>query len=115
MLSTLFLSALLTGPVVEPPPVARLDDVTGEVVESPIVTRVREAVGEKMVGKPFLLVVSVTVKEGEEKAFIAAYRGAAAKSLAEEGCTSYALSRDAETKNKFLLYERWKSLEALSV
>ena len=82
--------------------------------EKPIITRVKAAMGEEGEGKPFLLVVSLTAKPGRGAELIEAYRGAAAKSLAEPGCTSYALTRDAENPDAFLLYERWKSTEALA-
>ena len=78
-----------------------------------IVARVTAAVGAEKLDKPFLLVVSMTAKQGRGQDLIDAYRGAARKSMAEPGCKSYALTRDAENPAKFLLYERWESVAAL--
>ncbi len=113
MLPALLLSLAAAGPL-PMAPVADDPPVVAPPADSPIVARVKAAVGPRAADKPFLLVVSLTAKEGRGADLIAAYRGAAAKSLAEPGCTSYALSRDAENPNSFLLYERWKSADALA-
>ena len=82
--------------------------------ENPLIARIKAAVGPENADKPFLLRVSMTVNEGRADDLIAAYRDAAAKSLAEPGCDSYTLTRDAENPNEFLLYETWKSTDALA-
>ena len=78
-----------------------------------IVARVKAAVGDQA-DRPFLLVVSMTAKQGKARDLIAAYQEAARPSLNEEGCKSYALTRDAENPNRFLLYEKWAGAAALA-
>ncbi|NNJ27807.1 putative quinol monooxygenase [Alienimonas chondri] len=114
MLPALLLSVLAAGPSPLAPVPHLQETKPQEDAESPIITRAKAAVGPKGAGRPFLLVVSMTVKEGRANDLIKAYRAAAVSSLAEEGCTSYALTRDAENPNAFLLYERWKSTDALA-
>ena len=79
-----------------------------------IVERLAAAVGEDNTEKPFVLLVSLTAKQGKAQDLIAAYRGAARKSLAEEGCKQYALVRDAENPLEFTLIERWTGASALN-
>ena len=91
------------------------EENTGAKADGGIVARVTAAVGEKGADKPFLLIVTMTAKEGKAKELIAAYRGAAAASKAEPGCTAYNLHRDQENPRELLLYERWKSVDALNM
>ena len=79
-----------------------------------IVERLTAAVGEEKAEGPFVLLVSLKAKQGKGKALIDAYRGAARKSLAEEGCKQYALIRDVEDPLRFTLVERWTGAAALT-
>ena len=96
-----------------PAPVQDAEEMAKPKPSGSIVERLAAAVGEDKVDKPFVLVVKMTVKKGKAADLIEAYRGAARKSLAEEGCKQYALTRDAENPNDFILYERWTGASAL--
>ena len=85
-----------------------------EAPPNPLADRLVAAAGADAADRPFGLIVSLTAKAGQEDALIAAYRAAATKSLAEEGCTQYALVRDVENPRQFTLLERWANAAALT-
>jgi quinol monooxygenase YgiN len=63
---------------------------------------------------PFTLIVHLQVKKGEEKAMLDAAKPAIAATLKEKGCLAYELHQDLDDPTKFVFYERWKSVDALS-
>lgn len=60
-----------------------------------------------------VVVATVQVKPGSEDAALAALETAIAATHGEEGCLSYALHRDYENPQRFVMVERWASREAL--
>ena len=63
--------------------------------------------------KPFTLLVTLQVKEGDSDRFEAAFAKVVAPTHREKGCLAYELNRDPKTPTSYLLYERWQSLAAL--
>jgi quinol monooxygenase YgiN len=63
--------------------------------------------------KPFTLMITLKVKEGEGKKLETAFAKARKATLKEKGCRAYDLSRDTEDPTRYQVYERWQSLAAL--
>lgn len=63
--------------------------------------------------KKFSMLVQATVKEGAADKFVAAFAAAIEPTRAEEGCSRYELHRVAGENFSFVVYERWKNLDAL--
>ena len=65
--------------------------------------------------KPFTLLVSLQVKEGDgEKLMeVRVFAKAVTPTRREKGCLAYELNRDPKTPTSYLLYERWQGLAAL--
>jgi len=82
-----------------------------EEKENPILAFVKTKVKDP--DKPFTLIVALKVKEGEEKKFETAFAKAVKASRKEKGCLTYDLSRDTSDASRYLVYERWKSVDAL--
>jgi quinol monooxygenase YgiN len=78
--------------------------------ENPLIAKLK---GYKDLKGPFTLVVSLSIKKGEEKTFLDAYDTCAAATRKEKGCIAYDLQQDLDDPTKFILYERWKSVAAL--
>ena len=105
MLSRLVLLAALS--VVGLPVAARAADEKPH----PIIAVVKKQV--KDTTKPFTLVVLLKAKEGQEAKLEAAFVPAVKATRKEKGCVHYELNRDTQTAGRYLLYERWKSLQDL--
>ncbi|MEN0111304.1 MAG: putative quinol monooxygenase [Planctomycetota bacterium] len=78
----------------------------------PIAAGVAERLGDAAGGE-FVMVVLLEVPEGGADALIAAMDAPTRGTLAEPGNLAYALSRDADNPQRFLLYERWRNVAAL--
>ena len=78
--------------------------------EPDLITRLKKA----KIDGPFTLVVTLKVKEGEEKKLLEAARPCIAATRKEKGCAEYRLCQDLENPRQFVFYERWKSVKALS-
>jgi quinol monooxygenase YgiN len=63
--------------------------------------------------KPFTLLVTVKIKAGQGEKFEAAAAKAAAATRKESGNVAYDFHRDLDTPDRYLLFERWKSVAAL--
>ena len=63
--------------------------------------------------KPFTLVVTLKLKDGETAKFEAAFAKARALTLKEKGCKTYDMSRSAKADSEYLVYERWLDLASL--
>ena len=76
---------------------------------------IAKAVAAKLTNpkKKFTMIAKLTVKEGEAEKFIAAFAAAVEPVRKEEGCSRYELNQINGEKNSFVMYERWKSLDAL--
>ena len=77
----------------------------------PIAMGVKEQIGDYE--GPFVLVVKLKTKAGKSDEFIKAFKKAAGKTRKEEGNMQYQLSRSFTENDSLMLYERWKSLDAL--
>jgi quinol monooxygenase YgiN len=77
--------------------------------EPDVITRLKKA----KVNGPFLLVVHVQVKKGEEKAFQEAAKPCVEATRKEKGCVAYDVHQDAEDSTKFVFVEKWKSVKDL--
>ncbi len=60
-----------------------------------------------------VVVATVEVKPGSEEAVQSLLEAAIVATHEEEGCLTYALHRDFEKPQRFVLVERWASKEAL--
>lgn len=60
-----------------------------------------------------VVVATVEVKPGSEDAVQALLQTAIEQTHGEEGCIAYALHRDVEQPQRFVMVERWASREAL--
>lgn len=79
--------------------------------ENPVVKIVKA--GVKDPAKPFTLVVLLTAKEGKEADLEAALKVSIAETLKEKGCLRYELNRDTTKPDRYMMYERWKSVAAI--
>jgi len=78
--------------------------------EPEIITRLKKA----KVDGPFLLVVHIQVKKGEEKAFLEAAKPCVEATRKEKGCVAYDVHQDSEDSTKFVFVEKWKSVKDLA-
>lgn len=81
--------------------------------EEGIVTLVKSKIADP--AKPFTILVTVKVKEGQNEAFEAAHKLAATGTAKEAGFVAYDLNRSTESPQSYFLYERFKSLAALEL
>jgi quinol monooxygenase YgiN len=79
--------------------------------DNPIVASVKSRLKDP--DKPFTLIVQIKVKEGAGERFEAAFAKARRATRQEKGNLAYDLSRDTQDPSRYLVYERWKNLEAL--
>jgi quinol monooxygenase YgiN len=56
--------------------------------------------------------VNVSIKPEQRDRWLELIHANASQTRAEEGCESYQISEDLETPSKFVIVERWTSLEA---
>src|SRR5947199_5858070 len=82
-----------------------------EEKENPILTFVKSKVKDP--DKPFTLLITLKVKEGEEKKLEEVFAKAVKATRKEKGCITYDLSHDTGDASRYLVYERWTSVEAL--
>ena len=82
---------------------ARADD-------HPVVALVKSKVKDP--SKPFTLVVTAKVKEGMGAKFESGFAEAIKFTRKETGNISYQLNRDPDHANQYLVYERWKNVDA---
>jgi len=82
-----------------------------EEKENPILTFVKTKVKDP--DKPFTLIIALKVKEGEKKKLEETFAKAVKATRKEKGCLTYDLSHDTSDASRYLVYERWKSVEAL--
>lgn len=78
--------------------------------EPEIITRLKKA----KVDGPFLLVVHLQVKKGEEKTLLDAAKACVEATRKEKGCVAYEMLQDSEEPTKFVFVERWKSPKDLA-
>lgn len=88
-----------------------VSDARSEDPPNPIAELVRA--GLKDENKPFTLVVSLQVREGNGAKLEAAFEKVYGPTRKEKGCLTYDLNRDTKSPTQYLLYERWQNLPAL--
>ena len=83
--------------------------------EHPIVAAVRTALESNggRTDRPFMMVVSI--QSSEPKKIISAFKTPLVETRKEPGNIIYLLNQDASEPEKFLVVERWKSLDALKM
>ncbi|WP_439621275.1 putative quinol monooxygenase [Gemmata sp.] len=87
-------------------PTARAED------EHPVVKLVKGKV--KDAKKPFALIVEFKVQAGKEKEAEEAIAPCLIATRKEPGCVAYYLNRDPDQPQMFIMYEQFKSVEALA-
>lgn len=80
--------------------------------EHPVVTMVKSKVQDP--AKPFALLVTFKAKPGKEKDLEAAFAPCLRATRKEAGCLAYELNRDTEDSSTYVMYEKFKSVKALS-
>lgn len=86
------------------------DDARGQD-ENPVVKLIKSKVKDPT--KPFAILVTFEVKEGNEKAFEAAFRPCLEATKKEPGCVSYELNRDPDRPTTYVMYEQFRSVAAI--
>ena len=99
----IFTMVLITGTVV--PVSVQAQD------EDPIVSEVKKQL--KNTNKPFTMVVFLKVKKGAGAKFEKAFAKAVAGTRKEKGNITYELNKAPKYPNDYVVYERWKNLDAL--
>jgi quinol monooxygenase YgiN len=79
--------------------------------DNPIVASIKSKLKDP--AQPFTLLVTVKVKDGAGEKLEAAFKPAAAATRKEAGNLVYQMSRDTDHPDTYVLYERWKNLDAL--
>jgi quinol monooxygenase YgiN len=79
--------------------------------EHPVVKLVKSKVKDP--AKPFALLVTFKVKEGNEKKFEEAFAPALTATRKEPGCIAYYLNRDPDAPNTYIMYESFKGVAGL--
>jgi quinol monooxygenase YgiN len=87
-----------------------LSEVRGQD-ENPVIPLIKSKV--KDTTKPFALSVEFKVKAGKEREFEAAFRPCLEATRKEPGCVAYYLNRDPDNPNTYIMYEQFKSLDAV--
>lgn len=98
----------------DPPNTTVPEAATTEAGEHPVVAAVRASLeqGNGKTTRPFTLIVSI--QTSTPKKLIEAFKTPLAETRKEAGNIAYLLSQDTDEKEKFVLYERWKSLDDLA-
>lgn len=78
---------------------------------NPIETEVKESL--KDLTKPFIMVVSLKIKEGTAAKFEAAFAKGRAGTRKEKGNLIYEMSRSTKNPTEYIVYERWTNFAAL--
>lgn len=78
---------------------------------NPIAEQAANAVADA--DAPFVMVVTFRTLPGKADAFVAAMHEPVRETAKEAGNVAYAVSRSVDDPQVFMLYEHWKSVEAL--
>jgi quinol monooxygenase YgiN len=106
----MFRTLLLAIPLVALTTVARPAVAADE--EHPVVTLIKSKVKDQK--KPFALLVTFKAKAGNEKAIEEAFAPCLIATRKEPGCVAYILNRDTEDPTNYIMYEQFKSIDALA-
>ena len=79
--------------------------------ENPIEKEVKASL--KDLKKPFVMLVTVKIKDGTAEKFEAAFAKARTATRKEKGNKAYSLVRSTKVKNEYVVYERWDNFAAL--
>ncbi len=85
---------------------------TASAGENPILKTVKASVKDP--SKAFTLIVNLQVKEGAGEKFETAFAKARKATRAEKGCIAYDLNRDSKNAGRYMVYERWRNVDALA-
>ncbi|MDB5307148.1 MAG: autoinducer-2 modifying protein LsrG [Gemmataceae bacterium] len=80
--------------------------------DHPVVTLIKSKIKDP--AKPFALIVTLKVKDGKGKELEAAARPCIAATKKEPGCIAYELNHDPEHPDTYVMYEKFKSIEAIA-
>ena len=87
-----------------------LSEVRGQD-ENPVIALIKSKV--KDTSKPFALSVEFKVKAGKENDFETAFKPCLEATRKEPGCVAYYLNRDPDHPETYIMYEQFKSLDAI--
>ena len=79
--------------------------------ENPIEKEVKASLKDPT--KPFVMYVSIKIKDGTAAKFEAAFAKARAATRKEKGNKAYSLTRSTKVPNEYVVYERWENFAAL--
>ena len=79
--------------------------------ENPIEAAVKANLKEPT--KPFVMFLSVKIKDGAAAKFEAAFAKARTATRKEKGNKAYSLNRSTKATNEYVVYERWENFAAL--
>jgi quinol monooxygenase YgiN len=79
--------------------------------ENPVVKLIKSKVKDEK--KPFAILVTFKVKEGNEKKFEEAFAPALEATRKEPGCIAYFLNRDPDATSNYIMYESFKGIPGL--
>ena len=79
--------------------------------ENPIEKEVKASL--KDLKKPFVMLVTVKIKDGTAEKFEAAFAKCRTATRKEKGNKAYSLVRSTKAKNEYVVYERWENFAAL--
>jgi len=80
--------------------------------DHPVVALVKSKVKDP--ARPFALLVTIKAKEGKEKELEAAFAPCVRATKREAGCIAYEFNRDPDDPTVYVMYEKFKSVAALS-
>ena len=67
----------------------------------------------KDLSKPFVMLVTIKIKDGNAEKFEAAFTKARTATRKEKGNKAYTLNRSAKVPSEYVMYERWADFAAL--
>jgi quinol monooxygenase YgiN len=85
--------------------------ISAQEKENPIEKEVKASL--KDLKKPFVMLVTIKIKDGTAEKFEAAFDKARTETRKEKGNKAYSLVRSTKVKNEYVVYERWEKFAAL--
>jgi quinol monooxygenase YgiN len=85
--------------------------VSAQEKENPIEKEVKASL--KDLKKPFVMFVTLKIKDGTAEKFEAAFAKCRTATRKEKGNKAYSLVRSTKVKNEYMVYERWANFAAL--
>jgi quinol monooxygenase YgiN len=85
--------------------------ISAQEKENPIEKKVKASL--KDLKKPFVMLITIKIKDGTAEKFEAAFDKARTETRKEKGNKAYSLVRSTKVKNEYVVYERWEKFAAL--